>query len=101
MAEAGRAPPEPGPLARPDRVRRGGCGGGGGGMWLDGFQWEKTHVRSSEWRIQEVVDSGADTLVVACPYEKPRFLDAVKNVPGAQHVKVLDLSEIILESIGD
>lgn len=70
-------------------------------MWLDGFQWEKTHVRSSEWRIQEVVDSGADTLIVACPYEKPRFLDAVKNVPGAQHVKVLDLSEIILESIGD
>jgi Fe-S oxidoreductase len=76
------------------------CGGGGGGMWLDGFQWEKSHVRSSEWRIQEVVDAGADTLVVACPYEKPRFLDAVKNVPGAQNVKVLDLSELLLESFG-
>jgi hypothetical protein len=24
-------------------------------MWLDGFQWEKAHVRLSEWRVREAV----------------------------------------------
>lgn len=75
------------------------CGGGGGGMWLDGFHWEQSHIRSSEWRIQEAVDAGADILIVACPYEKPRFLDAVKNVAGAGKLQVLDLSELLLRCI--
>lgn len=75
------------------------CGGGGGGMWLDGFQWEKTHARSSEWRIKEAVDAGADIMVVACPYEKPRFQDAVKNVPGAEKMAILDLSELLLAAM--
>jgi Fe-S oxidoreductase len=72
------------------------CGGGGGGMWLDGFHWEKSHSRSSEWRVKEAVDVGADIMVVACPYEKPRFEDAVKNVSGAEDLKILDLSEILV-----
>ena len=75
------------------------CGGGGGGMWLDGFHWEKTHTRSSEWRVREALDTGADILVVACPYEKPRFQDAVKTVSGAEALQVLDLSELLLAAI--
>jgi Fe-S oxidoreductase len=72
------------------------CGGGGGGMWLDGFQWEKAHARSSEWRVKEAVDVDADIMVVACPYEKPRFQDAAKNVKGAEKLKILDLSELLI-----
>jgi len=75
------------------------CGGGGGGMWLDGFQWEKTHTRSSEWRIREALEAKADIMVVACPYEKPRFQDALKMVPGAENLKILDLSELLLSAI--
>jgi Fe-S oxidoreductase len=75
------------------------CGGGGGGMWLDGFHWEKTHARSSEWRVREAVEEKADILVVACPYEKPRFQDAVKTVAGAEGLQVLDLSELLLAAI--
>ncbi len=75
------------------------CGGGGGGMWLDGFQWEKTHVRSSEWRVQEALEARADIMVVACPYEKPRFQDAVKTVRGAENLKILDLSELLILAI--
>lgn len=71
------------------------CGGGGGGMWLDGFHWEISHARSSEWRVKEAVDVGADIMVVACPYEKPRFLDATKNVAGADLMRILDLSELL------
>lgn len=77
------------------------CGGGGGGMWLDGFQWEKAHVRLSEWRIHEAIITGADVLAVACPYETPRFEDAVKMVQGAGKLKVKDIAELLTEAMGD
>ena len=75
------------------------CGGGGGGMWLDGFQWEKSHVRLSEWRIREAVSSGAEVLAVACPYEAPRFEDAVKMVQGAGGLKVMDIAELLANAL--
>lgn len=102
------------------------CGGGGGGMWLDGFQWEKAHVRLSEWRVREalsahpavdvlvpapskpkrdgrpkvVADSGAQILAVACPYETPRFEDAVKTVEEASGLIVKDIAELLAEAMG-
>jgi Fe-S oxidoreductase len=76
------------------------CGGGGGGMWLDGFQWEKAHVRLSDWRVREALSAGADVLAVACPYETPRFEDAAKTVPGADKLKVKDIAELLAESMG-
>jgi Fe-S oxidoreductase len=75
------------------------CGGGGGGMWLDGFQWEKVHVRLSDLRVQEAVTAKAETLAVACPYETPRFEDAAKTVPGASGLRVKDIAEILVEAI--
>ena len=75
------------------------CGGGGGGMWLDGFQWEKAHVRLSEWRVREAMMAGADILAVACPYETPRFEDAAKTIPGAAQLKVRDVAELLVESM--
>jgi Fe-S oxidoreductase len=75
------------------------CGGGGGGMWLDGFQWEKAGTRMSEWRVREATAAGADVLAVACPYETPRFEDAVKMVPGASRLRVKDVSELLLAAM--
>jgi Fe-S oxidoreductase len=75
------------------------CGGGGGGMWLDGFQWEKAHVRLSEWRIREVLSAEADILAVACPYEPPRFEDATKMVEGADNVIVKDIIELLADAM--
>ena len=77
------------------------CGGGGGGMWLDGFQWEKAHVRLSEWRVKEAISAGAEILAVACPYETPRFEDAAKTVEGAGELKVRDIAELLAEAMGD
>ena len=74
------------------------CGGGGGGMWLDGFQWEKAHTRLSEWRVREAVTAGANTLAVACPYEPPRFEDAVKTLQDRLAVK--EICELLAESMG-
>lgn len=75
------------------------CGGGGGGMWLDGFQWEKAHVRLSEWRVREAVKTGADILAVACPYEAPRFEDAAKMVQGAGRLQVKEIAELLADSM--
>lgn len=77
------------------------CGGGGGGMWLDGFQWEKAHVRLSEWRVREAMAVGAEILAVACPYETPRFEDAAKTVEGAGHLIVKDIVELLAEAMAD
>jgi Fe-S oxidoreductase len=77
------------------------CGGGGGGMWLDGFQWEKAHVRLSEWRVSEALAAGADILAVACPYESPRFEDAAKTVQGAGQLKVRDIAELLVDAMGN
>ena len=76
------------------------CGGGGGGMWLDGFQWEKAHARLSEWRVHEAVDINANILAVACPYEPPRFEDAVKTIPQAEHLVVRDIAELLADALG-
>lgn len=69
-------------------------------MWLDGFHWEKARTRTSEWRIQEAVSTGADVLAVACPYEPARFEDAAKVVPGAGQLLVKDVAELLAEAIG-
>jgi Fe-S oxidoreductase len=76
------------------------CGGGGGGMWLDGFQWEKAHVRLSEWRVREAIDTNASILTVACPYEAPRFEDAAKMIPQAGQLVVKDIVELLAQSLG-
>jgi Fe-S oxidoreductase len=54
------------------------CGGGGGGMYLDTFFKSKGMDRLSDRRIKEAIDTGADILAVACPYEPSRFEDALK-----------------------
>jgi Fe-S oxidoreductase len=69
-------------------------------MWLDGFQWEKAHVRLSDWRVREAMSVDANILAVACPYEAPRFEDAVKTMQGAEQLKVRDIAELLAEAMG-
>ena len=75
------------------------CGGGGGGMWLDGFSWEKTHTRTSEWRIAEAVGVSAQILAVSCTYETPRFEDAVKSTGHEDELIVKDIAELLADAI--
>jgi len=77
------------------------CGGGGGGMWMDGFHWEKAHVRLSEWRVREAVAAGADILAVSCPYEAPRFEDATKMVQRAGRLEVKDMAELLDQAMNE
>lgn len=70
------------------------CGGGGGGMWLDGTNAGRITERLSERRVREAAQTGADALVVCCPYEVSRFEDAAKATGNAR-LKVLDIAELI------
>jgi len=75
------------------------CGGGGGGMWLDGFVWEHTKARTSEWRVMEAARTGAQVLAIACPYEAPRFEDAAKSTNIAHQLAVRDIAELVAEAM--
>jgi len=75
------------------------CGGGGGGNWLDGFIWQRTQTRLSEWRIKEALATGAQVLAVACPYETPRFEDAVKGTGNEKKLVVKDIAELLADAM--
>jgi Fe-S oxidoreductase len=76
------------------------CGGGGGGMWLDDLTREHTTERLSERRVREAARTGADVLVVCCPYEVSRFTDAAKST-GHEDLRVCDIIELIDEAMGN
>jgi Fe-S oxidoreductase len=77
------------------------CGGGGGGMWLDGLVANYTFERLSTNRVREAIETGADVLLVCCPYEVSRFEDAVKALNAEGKLQVLDIVEAINECIAD
>ncbi len=76
------------------------CGGGGGGMWMDGFTSEHVGMRLSERRVQEALEWGAEVLAVTCPYEVSRFEDAVKSTGNAGLLQVVDIAELLAQSMG-
>jgi Fe-S oxidoreductase len=76
------------------------CGGGGGGMWLDGFTRDYMTERLSERRVREAAQTGADVLLVCCPYEVSRFTDAAKST-GHENLRVCDIIELIDEAMRD
>ncbi|HEX9696159.1 MAG TPA: (Fe-S)-binding protein [Actinomycetota bacterium] len=75
------------------------CGGGGGGMWLDGLAAQHQTERLSERRVREAVETGAECLVVVCPYEVSRFEDAVKSTGNDGKLIVRDLAELLDEAM--
>ena len=52
---------------------------------------------SAAHRLEEIKDSGAETLVTACPHCKNNFAQAIKA--GNEHVQVMDIAEVICASI--
>src|SRR5205807_8927315 len=88
-------------LVEMERSRANGysCGGGGGGMWLDGFTANHTSERLSERRVREAAQTGATALAVCCPYEVSRFEDGAKST-GNESLRVPDIIELLDEAMG-
>ncbi len=69
-------------------------------MWLDAYYKSKGMDRLSDRRIQEAIDTGADVLAVACPYEVSRFEDSLKVTGYEGKMIVRDIMELLAESMG-
>ncbi len=64
------------------------CGGGGGRMWVE----TKAGERFADLRAREVLETGADILVTACPHCIACLEDSLK-VAGSP-VRVMDVAEV-------
>jgi Fe-S oxidoreductase len=71
------------------------CGAGGARMWME----EKIGTRVNEERVRQAVEVGAETIATGCPFCMTMISDGVnqKNLEGK--VKVLDIAELVLQSV--
>ncbi len=67
------------------------CGGGGGQMWLEA----DAEARINLYRLQDALESGAETIATSCPYCLLMFDDAIRSKGLGEQVQVLDISEVL------
>lgn len=72
------------------------CGAGGGQMFMEETQGKRVNIE----RTEELLETGAETIAVNCPFCMTMISDGVKS-KDADNVKVKDISEILLESLKD
>jgi Fe-S oxidoreductase/nitrate reductase gamma subunit len=72
------------------------CGGGGGHMWMEDPVEKRLNIR----RTQEVIDVKANCVATACPYCLSMFEDGIKAKQVEETVRAMDLSELIVQSMG-
>jgi len=70
------------------------CGAGGGRMWLE----EKTGSRINQNRAEEIIQTKADTVCVACPFCMTMISDGLKS-KQREDIRVRDISEIVAEAL--
>ena len=71
------------------------CGAGGANFW---YKVEE-QKRIPDLRLEEVMNTGADLLVVECPYCLSMFEESRKIDERYQKLAVKDISEIVLEML--
>lgn len=72
------------------------CGGGGGRMWQD---LPSGDTKMSEVRVREAEATGAEILVTACPLCRIMMEDARKAAGLNEKLQVMDLNELVLQSM--
>ena len=73
------------------------CGAGGGQMFKEPERGKKD---INIERIEEALETGAQTIAVACPFCMVMMTDGVKNKEKEDSVKVYDLAELIAQAEG-
>ncbi|MCS6973057.1 MAG: (Fe-S)-binding protein [Cyclobacteriaceae bacterium] len=73
------------------------CGAGGAQMFKDA---EKGNKEINIERTEEALNTGAQTIAVACPFCMTMMTDGVKAKEKEQQIKVKDLAELIAEAQG-
>lgn len=70
------------------------CGAGGAQMWM-----EEEGERVNDKRTKQLVDTGATTIAVGCPFCLTMMSDGVKNLEKTDTVKVKDLAELVADNL--
>lgn len=68
------------------------CGAGGAQMWMEEHA-ERVNVK----RTGQLLDTGATTLAVACPFCMTMVSDGVKTFGKTEEIKVKDIAELVAE----
>jgi Fe-S oxidoreductase len=71
------------------------CGAGGGRMWME----ESPSERPGLVRAKELMETGAKTVAVGCPFCKVMIGDGVALANPDSEVKVMDVAEVMLAAI--
>ncbi len=69
------------------------CGAGGGRMWMD----ESPDQRPAAVRAQELLDTGAKTVALGCPFCRIMLDAGVKQITD-EEIRLVDLAELLQES---
>ena len=72
------------------------CCGGGGGM---SFIEEPPDKRVNQERAREALATGADVVAVACPFCTTMMEDGINARKGDRDVRVMDVSELLLQAV--
>jgi Fe-S oxidoreductase len=72
------------------------CGGGGGRMWLEVEEEEKIEAI----RLKEALGTGADVLVVACPWCYTMLKNALLDANREGEIKITDVAQLLKDALG-
>lgn len=72
------------------------CGAGGARMWMD----DAPGTRMNTVRTKELQQTGADTIVTACPFCTTMIDDGVASAGDGRSASVIDISEVLAEACG-
>ncbi len=73
------------------------CGGGDVVLWHEIAEEE---TRMAVARLRMALDVGATAIVTACPFCYMHFEDAIKTEGFADRIRVVDLMQLLVESLG-
>ncbi len=73
------------------------CGGGGGMSFVD----EPKDKRVNQERADQLLATGADIVAVGCPFCTTMMEDGLNARKGDREIRVMDISEILLQSMAE
>jgi Fe-S oxidoreductase/nitrate reductase gamma subunit len=68
------------------------CGGGGGHMWIEE---QPGTTKINQMRFEDVLKTGAETVVTACPYCLQMFEESIEHKEVKDSVQAKDLVEVV------
>ena len=72
------------------------CGAGGGHAWMEE---RGTGPRINQLRTNQAIETGANTVVVGCPFCLQMLEDGVKTVSSEEEAQVKDVAELLMEAV--